>query len=97
MYILEGVSMTQRRLTIDLPGSPEARRNVLQMLIRYGLISEQKALNIEQGDTLKKQERKSRWARTAEEMSKQGYLQGRGEELLESIHEFRDDFEITAK
>jgi hypothetical protein len=86
--------MTQRRLTIDLPGSPEALRNVLQMLIQYGLISEQKAHNIEWGDTLKKQKRRSRWAQTAEEMSKQGYLRGKGEELLESIHEFRDDFEI---
>lgn len=89
--------MTQRRLTIDLPGSPEALRNVLQMLIHYGLISEQKARNIEQGKPIKRQKRKSHWARTADEMSKQGYLQGKGEELLESIHEFRDDFEITAK
>ncbi len=86
--------MTQRSLTIDLPGSPEALRNLLQMLIQYGLISEQKAHSIEQEETLKKQGRKSRWARTAEEMSEQGYLKGRGEEILESIHEFRDDFEI---
>jgi hypothetical protein len=86
--------MAQRRLTIDLPGSPEALRNLLQMLIRYGLISEQKARHIEQEETLKKQGRKSRWARTAEEMSGQGYLKGRGEEILESIHEFREDFEI---
>lgn len=86
--------MTQRRLTIDLPGSPEALRNVLQILIQYGLISEQKARNIEQEETLKEQGRKSRWAQTAEEMSEQGYLKGRAEGLLESIHEFRDDFEI---
>ena len=86
--------MIQRKLTINLPGSPEALRNVLQMLMQYGLISEQKARNIEQEEILKKQGKKSRWAQTAEEMSEQGYLKGKAEGLLESIHEFRDDFEI---
>jgi hypothetical protein len=89
--------MIQRRLTIDLPGSPEARHNVLQVLIRCGLISEKKARSIEQGDKIKSQEKKgtkSRWARTAEIMSSQGYLKGRTGELIESIRDFRDDFEI---
>ena len=87
--------MAQRRLTIDLPGSPEALHNVLQILLQYGLISEKKARNIEHEETSKKTGKKSRWAKAAEEMSEQGYLRGKGEELLESIHEFRDDFEIN--
>ena len=47
-------------------------------------------------ETKKKSGKKGRWARTAEEMSKQGYLKGKGEQFLESIHEFRDDFEIQS-
>ena len=86
--------MFQRRLTIDFPRSPETLHNVLQMLLQYGLISEKKARNIEHEETSKKTGKKSRWAQAAEEMSEQGYLRGKGEELLESIHEFRDDFEI---
>jgi hypothetical protein len=82
--------MAQRRLTIDLPRSPEALHNVLQILLQYGLISEKKARNIEHEETSKKTGKKSRWAQAAEEMSEQGYLRGKGEELLESIHEFRD-------
>lgn len=87
--------MAQRRLTIDLPRSPEALHNVLQMLLQYGLISEKKARNIEHEETSREPGKKSRWARAAEEMSEQGYLRGKGEELLESIHEFRDEFEIN--
>jgi len=86
--------MAQRRLTINLPGSPEALHNVLEMLLQYGLISEKKARNIEHEETSRKSEKENRWARTAEGMSEQGYLRGKGEELIESIHEFRDNFEI---
>ena len=87
--------MAQRRHTINLPGSPEDLHNVLQMLLQYGLISEKNARNIEHEESSKKSREKSRWAQTAREMSEQGYLKGKGEELLESIHEFRDDFEIS--
>ena len=45
--------MAQRRLTIDLPRSPKALHNVLQMLLQYGLISEKKARNIEHEETSK--------------------------------------------
>ena len=86
--------MAQRRLTINLPGSPEALHDVLKMLLQYGLITEKKARNIEHEEVSKKTGGKSRWARAAEEMSEQGYLKGKGEELIESIHEFRDNFEI---
>ena len=73
------------RLTIDLPGSAEALHNVLQILLQYGLISEKKARTIEQEGTAKEPRKKSRWALAAEEMSKQGYLRGNGEELLKLI------------
>ena len=65
--------------------------------MQYGLISEKKARNIEHEETSKKTGKKSRWAQAAEEMSEQGYLRGKGEELLESIHEFRDNFEEKLK
>jgi len=87
--------MAQKRLTIDLPGSAEALRNVLRILLQYGLISENKARMVaEQGGTAVKPVKKDRWALVAEEMSEQGYLKGKGEELLETIRDFREDFEI---
>jgi hypothetical protein len=52
--------MAQRRLTIELPRSPEALHNVLQMLLQYGLISKKKAHNIEHEKTSKKTGKKSR-------------------------------------
>ena len=46
--------MAQRRLTINLPGSPEALHDVLKMLLQYGLITEKKARNIEHEEVSKK-------------------------------------------
>lgn len=47
-------------------------------------------------ETKKKSAKKGHWARAAEEMSTQGYLRGKGEDFLESIREFRDEFEIPS-
>ena len=85
--------MAQRRLTIELPSSAEALHNVLQMLLHYGLISEKKVRTIKQEKKAKKPGKKSRWALTAEEMSKENLLDnGLGEELRNYIHEFREGF-----
>ncbi len=92
--------MAQKRLTITLPGSAEALHNALQMLLQYGLISEKKAYSIEgkrkHEQTRKKPGEKSRWAIVAEEMVQEGLLRGKSEKLLESIRDFRDNFEIPA-
>jgi hypothetical protein len=85
--------MAQRRLTIDLPSSAEALHNVLQTLMHYGLISEKKVRTIVQAEKARKPGEKSRWALTAEEMSKENLLDnGLGEELRNYIHEFREGF-----
>jgi hypothetical protein len=86
--------MAQKKLTIELPRSAEALHNGLQMLLDYGLISEKKARILERSKAAEKPVKKNCWARVAEEMSAQGYLKGRGEELAESIREFRDGFEV---
>ena len=92
--------MAQKRLTITLPSSAEALHNALQMLLQYGLISKKKAHRIEsqrkQEETTRKPGKKSRWAIVAEEMSRENLLQGNSEKLLESIRDFRDNFEIPA-
>jgi hypothetical protein len=92
--------MAQKRLTITLPRSAEALHNALQMLLQYGLISERKVQTIEgkrkQEETTRKPGKKSRWAIVAEEMVQEGLLRGKSEKLLESIRDFRDNFEIPA-
>jgi hypothetical protein len=49
-----------------------------------------------QEETRKKPGKKSRWAIVAEEMVQEGLLRGKSEKLLESIRDFRDNFEIPA-
>ncbi len=89
--------MTQKKLMIDLPQSSEALHNVLQFLLKYGLISKKKARMIEKQRSDKKEKpvQQNRWAAVAEDMAQKGYLNGHGDELIESINEFRQDFEIN--
>ncbi|MCK4761511.1 MAG: hypothetical protein KAW12_04865 [Candidatus Aminicenantes bacterium] len=86
--------MAQRSLTIDLPGSADALQKVLQMLLQYGLISEKKVRTLEQEDTAKQPEKKSRWAQAAERLQAENYLKGRSGEVKELFREFREDFEL---
>ncbi len=86
--------MAHNQLTIDLPRSSEALRGVLQVLMQYGLISEQKARTIQEERRAAEPVKVSRWAQVAEEMSAQGYLKGKSDELIESSQTFRDNFEI---
>jgi len=64
------------------------------MLLQYGLISEKKARTITQEETHKKSRGENRWALVAEEMSQQGFLEGSGDDIMETIRDFRDGFEI---
>jgi hypothetical protein len=86
--------MAQRKITINLPGSPEALKDLIVFLLQRGLISEKEAYNIEQKKTSPASKKKGHWAQVAEEMSQQGYFDGRGEEVIKNIREFRDGFEI---
>ncbi len=86
--------MAQKKLTINLPGSAEALHNVLQILLRYDLISEQKAHTIEQKEITKKPVKKSRWAQLAEEIHQKAPLDGKSEEFLKHVRQFRENFSI---
>ena len=83
----------QKTLTINLPDSAEAVREVLRTLLRFGIISRKEVIDLEQEEPVKQTRKKSRWALTAEEMSKENFLDnGLGEELRNYIHEFREGF-----
>ena len=87
--------MLQRKLTIKLPESAETLSEVLKFLLQYGLISKKEALAVEHEETANRLRKKSRWALTAEEMSKENFLgDGLGEELRNYINEFREGFSI---
>lgn len=86
--------MAQRKITIMLPDAADARRKAVEMLLQFGLISQQKAHSIDRDEIADTPERGNRWARVAEEMSAKGQLAGVDEELLEDVRGFRDDFEI---
>jgi hypothetical protein len=78
--------MAQRKLTINLPGSPEMLHDLLVFLLQRGLISENDAHNIEQEETSKVSTKKSRWALAAERLDSEGFLDGQGEKVKKLIH-----------
>ncbi len=86
--------MAQRKLTIELPQSTEARHNLLQILLQYGLISEKKAHTIEQEGTANKLSKKSRWAQLADEIHQKAPLKGKSEEFLKQARKFRENFSL---
>jgi len=72
-------------LTITLPDSPKKRDQILRYLQEQGLVE----IILETPQT------KSKWARLAETMAEQAYMDGKlGVQVLKSVQEFRDDFEI---
>jgi hypothetical protein len=86
--------MAQKRLTINLPGSAEALKNILEMLLKYNLISEKKARYIEEQENLTKPVKKSRWAQAAEILQSENCLKGRSKEANKLFQEFREEFEL---
>ncbi len=87
--------MAQRKLTINLPGSIESLHHVLQVLLQYDLISEEKAHTIEQEEKVKKtQVKKSQWAQLADKIHREAPLKGKSEEFLKLSREFRDNFSL---
>jgi len=71
-------------LTITLPDVPEKREKILRFL------EEQGVTRLSAGWS-----EKSKWALLAETMASQAYMEGEvGEQTLQAVREFRDDFEI---
>jgi len=86
--------MAQRKLTIELPQSAEARHNLIQILLQYGLISEKKAHTIEQEEKEHNLSKKSRWAKLADEIHQKAPLKGKSEEFLKQARKFRENFSL---
>ncbi len=88
--------MIQNKLTIDLPESPETLHKLLKILLQYGLISDKKAISIEQKQkqAVNKQVKKSRWARAAERLKSEGFFRGQGEEVKKLTRDFRENFNL---
>jgi len=85
--------MAQRKLTINLPGAPDALHELMFFLIQRGLISEKEAQTIEQQEeTTKASKKKSRWELAAERLDSEGFLDGQGEEVKRLIRDFREGF-----
>jgi hypothetical protein len=87
--------MAQRKLTINLPGSPDVLHELMFFLIQRGLISEKEAQTIEQQEeTTKGSEKKSRWEQLADEIHKKAPLKGKSKEFLKMVREFRENFSL---
>ena len=75
-------------LTITLPDDPEKRERILRFLREQGLV--EAPAEPEPASPLK-----GKWALLAETMAGQAFMDGDlGNEVLQSIQAFRDDFEI---
>jgi len=86
--------MAQKKITITLPGSIEALHHVLQVLLQYGLISEETARSIKNADGTDRREKKSCWAQFADKIHQEAPLKGKSEEFLRLSREFRENFSI---
>jgi hypothetical protein len=84
----------QKKLTIDLPESPETLRYLLKILAKLGLITDQKARSLETSAGASEQASKSRWAHAAERLQQEGFLKGKGDEVKRLTRDFRKDFDL---
>ncbi|MCP4154402.1 MAG: hypothetical protein GY757_42150 [bacterium] len=84
----------QKELTIQLPESTEALKNVLNFLRKYNLITNEKAHSIETEAHLPPTPPQGRWALAAERLKSESYLKGHGEEVENLIADFRDGFDL---
>jgi hypothetical protein len=91
---LEEITMGQRKLTINLPGSPGMLHDLLVFLLQHGLISQKEAHTIEQEEAAIESKKKSRWAMAAERLDSEGFLDGEGEKVKKLIRDFRESFTL---
>jgi len=84
--------MAQKKLTINLPRSPEILEELLAFLLSHNLITEKEVYLItEETD---KTSKKSRWELAAERLDSEGFLDGQGEKVKELFHDFRESFNL---
>jgi len=86
--------MGQRKLTINLPGSPEMLHDLLVFLLQRSLISEKEAHTIEQEEVAEASTKKNRWTLAAERLDSEGFLDGQGEKVKKLIRDFRESFTL---
>jgi hypothetical protein len=86
--------MAQRKLTINLPRSPEMINDLLAYLLQRGFIAKKDTYTIEKGDATKPSKRKNRWALAAERLDKEGFLDGQGDKAKRLIRDFRVGFTL---
>jgi len=85
--------MVQKKLTINLPESPDILNKLLITLREFGLITEKKARSIKkQKDQAAKEPSKTRWQLAAERLRSEAYLKGEGEKVKKLTQDFRDSF-----
>ena len=89
------ITMAQRKLTINLPSSPEALHELMFFLLQRGFISEKDAQTIEQQEkTAKASKKKSRCEQFADEIHQKAPLKGKSKEFLNLVREFRENFSL---
>lgn len=91
---IEEITMAQRKLTINLPRSPELINDLFIFLLQRGLISEKDMHTIEKDHAAKIRKKKSRWALAAERLDSEGFLDGQGDKVKELIRNFREGFAL---
>jgi len=82
----------QKKLTINLPESPDILNKLLITLREFGLITEKKARSIKKKDQAAKEPPKTRWQLAAERLKSEAYLKGEGEKVKKLTQDFRDSF-----
>ncbi|MCU0289913.1 MAG: hypothetical protein MUF15_26425 [Acidobacteria bacterium] len=85
--------MAQRKITINLPQSPEMINDLLAYLLQHGFIAKKGKCIIEK-DATKASKRKNRWALAAERLDKEGFLDGQGDKVKNFIRDFREGFTL---
>jgi len=91
---MKELNMAQRKIMINLPGSPEMLREIIPFLLQRGLISKKKANALEPENPVEKPKKKSRWELAAERLDSEGFLDGKGDQAKELLRDFRENFSI---
>jgi len=88
--------MTQRKITINLPPSPEMVSDLITFLLHRGFISDGEANTIGNRDTkaASKKKNKNRWELAAERLDSEGFLDGNGDKVKGLIRDFREGFNL---
>lgn len=86
--------MAQKKLTINLPQSPEMINDLLAYLLQHGFIAKKDTYTIGKKDATKASKRKNRWALAAERFDREGFLDEQGDKVKNFIRDFREGFTL---